>query len=209
MKAKKKPLDTVKPADLGVDVAPHQDPEGQQSRRRAAPASRCRRGRPRQTQERSQGDLTWNCPGYCRTRQQHHQGCHPQHRDGRAASAAVTSTCWSPARIPVPPPGRRRQIAGVSRCCMPTTPTPNGLAENVAAQVLALASGYSHILFPGDRLGKNIAPRVAAKLDVGQISDHQGSTAPTPSSARSMPATPSPPCRAWTRPRCSPLHHRL
>ena len=45
------------------------------------------------------------------------------------------------------------------------------LAENVAAQVLQLASGYSHILFPATAHGKNVAPRVAAKLDVGQISD--------------------------------------
>ncbi|MEO6897801.1 MAG: FAD-binding protein [Caldimonas sp.] len=47
----------------------------------------------------------------------------------------------------------------------------HGLAENVAAQVLALASGYSHILFAATASGKNISPRVAAKLDVGQISD--------------------------------------
>ncbi len=47
----------------------------------------------------------------------------------------------------------------------------HGLAENVAAQVLALAPGYSHILFAATAWGKNIAPRVAAKLDVGQISD--------------------------------------
>ena len=45
------------------------------------------------------------------------------------------------------------------------------LAENVAAQVLALAGNYSHILFPATAHGKNVAPRVAAKLDVGQISD--------------------------------------
>jgi electron transfer flavoprotein alpha subunit len=47
----------------------------------------------------------------------------------------------------------------------------HGLAENVAAQVLALASGYSHIVFAATASGKNISPRVAAKLDVGQISD--------------------------------------
>ena len=47
----------------------------------------------------------------------------------------------------------------------------HGLAENVAAQVLAIAKDYSHILFPATASGKNIAPRVAAKLDVGQISD--------------------------------------
>ena len=47
----------------------------------------------------------------------------------------------------------------------------HGLAENIAAQVLALAGNYSHFLFPATASGKNIAPRVAAKLDVGQISD--------------------------------------
>ncbi|MEY4883432.1 MAG: hypothetical protein RIS34_1286 [Pseudomonadota bacterium] len=47
----------------------------------------------------------------------------------------------------------------------------HGLAENMAAQVLAIAAGYSHILFAATASGKNIAPRVAAKLDVGQISD--------------------------------------
>ena len=47
----------------------------------------------------------------------------------------------------------------------------HGLAENVAAQVLAIASNYSHLLFPATASGKNIAPRVAAKLDVAQISD--------------------------------------
>ncbi len=47
----------------------------------------------------------------------------------------------------------------------------HGLAENVAAQVLALAKDYSHVLFPATAAGKNVAPRVAALLDVGQISD--------------------------------------
>ena len=47
----------------------------------------------------------------------------------------------------------------------------HGLAENMAAQVLALAPAYSHILFPSTANGKNVAPRVAAKLDVAQISD--------------------------------------
>jgi electron transfer flavoprotein alpha subunit len=47
----------------------------------------------------------------------------------------------------------------------------HGLAENVAAQVLAIAGNYSHLVFPATASGKNIAPRVAAKLDVGQVSD--------------------------------------
>ncbi|UUZ64331.1 FAD-binding protein [Polaromonas sp. P1-6] len=47
----------------------------------------------------------------------------------------------------------------------------HGLAESMAAQILSIASSYSHILFPATASGKNIAPRVAATLDVGQISD--------------------------------------
>ena len=47
----------------------------------------------------------------------------------------------------------------------------HGLAENVAAQVLAIAGNYSHILSPATASGKNVAPRVAAKLDVAQVSD--------------------------------------
>ena len=47
----------------------------------------------------------------------------------------------------------------------------DALAENVAAQVLALAANYSHILFAATAAGKNVAPRVAAKLDVAQVSE--------------------------------------
>ncbi|MDD5324739.1 MAG: electron transfer flavoprotein subunit alpha/FixB family protein, partial [Polaromonas sp.] len=50
-------------------------------------------------------------------------------------------------------------------------PFAHGLAENMAAQVVAIAASYSHILFPATASGKNIAPRVAALLDVAQISD--------------------------------------
>jgi len=45
------------------------------------------------------------------------------------------------------------------------------LAENVAEQILAIASNYSHILAPATSVGKNVLPRVAAKLDVAQVSD--------------------------------------
>ena len=64
------------------------------------------------------------------------------------------------------------QIAGVAKVVHADAPgLEHGLAENVAAQVLAIASNYSHILFPATASGKNVAPRVAAKLDVAQISD--------------------------------------
>jgi electron transfer flavoprotein alpha subunit len=64
------------------------------------------------------------------------------------------------------------QVAGVAKVLHADAPgLDHGLAENVAAQVLALAPGYSHILFPATAAGKNVAPRVAALLDVAQISD--------------------------------------
>ena len=64
------------------------------------------------------------------------------------------------------------QIAGVAKVIHADAASlAHGLAENVAAQVLAIAANYSHILFPATAGGKNVAPRVAAKLDVAQISD--------------------------------------
>src|SRR5688500_11112352 len=64
------------------------------------------------------------------------------------------------------------QIQGVAKVLHADAPQlAEQLAENVAAQVLAIAKDYSHILFPATAHGKNVAPRVAAKLDVAQISD--------------------------------------
>ncbi|HET7773308.1 MAG TPA: electron transfer flavoprotein subunit alpha/FixB family protein [Burkholderiaceae bacterium] len=64
------------------------------------------------------------------------------------------------------------QIAGVSKVLVADSPAlGDQLAENVAAQVLAVAGSYDQILFPATANGKNVAPRVAAKLDVAQISD--------------------------------------
>ncbi|MCZ2292366.1 MAG: electron transfer flavoprotein subunit alpha/FixB family protein [Burkholderiales bacterium] len=63
-------------------------------------------------------------------------------------------------------------IAGVAKVLQADAPAlAHGLAENVAAQVVGLAKSYNHILFPATTNGKNIAPRVAALLDVAQISD--------------------------------------
>jgi electron transfer flavoprotein alpha subunit len=64
------------------------------------------------------------------------------------------------------------QIAGVSKVIHADSEgLAHGLAENVAAQVLAIVANYTHILFPATAAGKNVAPRVAAKLDVAQLSD--------------------------------------
>ncbi|HNG78620.1 MAG TPA: FAD-binding protein, partial [Burkholderiaceae bacterium] len=64
------------------------------------------------------------------------------------------------------------QIAGVAKVLHADGASlAHSLAENVAAQVVAIAAGYSHILFPATASGKNVAPRVAALLDVGMLSE--------------------------------------
>jgi electron transfer flavoprotein alpha subunit len=64
------------------------------------------------------------------------------------------------------------QAAGVAKVLLADGPAlADGLAENLSAQVLALAEGYSHLLFAATASGKNVAPRVAARLDVAQVSD--------------------------------------
>ncbi|MFM0326897.1 electron transfer flavoprotein subunit alpha/FixB family protein [Caballeronia glebae] len=64
------------------------------------------------------------------------------------------------------------RAAGVSKVLLADAPHLDaGLAENVEAVVLSIAKNYSHILAPATAYGKNIAPRIAAKLDVAQISD--------------------------------------
>ncbi|MCU6435593.1 FAD-binding protein [Undibacterium sp. Jales W-56] len=64
------------------------------------------------------------------------------------------------------------QIAGVTKVLhADAAHFADGLAENLAEQALAIASAYSHILAPATAYGKNILPRVAAKLDVSQISE--------------------------------------
>ncbi len=66
------------------------------------------------------------------------------------------------------------KIAGVSKVLMADGESlAHGLAENLAAQVVGLAEsgGYSHLVFPATAAGKNVAPRVAALLDMAQVSD--------------------------------------
>jgi len=64
------------------------------------------------------------------------------------------------------------KIAGVGKVLLADAPQlAAGLAENVASTVLNVTKDYSHILAPATVYGKNIAPRIAANLDVAQISD--------------------------------------
>jgi len=71
------------------------------------------------------------------------------------------------------------QVPGVAKVLLADAPClAEQLGENVAAQVLAIAGNYSHLLFPATAHGKNVAPRVAALLDVAQISDAMKVIAP-------------------------------
>ena len=64
------------------------------------------------------------------------------------------------------------QIAGVRRVIqIDAANLADQLAEPLAAQILSIANNYSHILAPATANGKNVLPRVAAKLDVAQLSD--------------------------------------
>ncbi|QSN60589.1 electron transfer flavoprotein subunit alpha/FixB family protein [Caballeronia sp. M1242] len=64
------------------------------------------------------------------------------------------------------------KIAGVSKVLLADAPQlAEGLAENVEGTVLNIAKDYSHIVAPATAYGKNIAPRIAAHLDVAQISE--------------------------------------
>jgi len=64
------------------------------------------------------------------------------------------------------------KIAGVAKVlCADAPECANQLAENLAPVVVGLASGYGHLLAPAGTFGKNLMPRVAALLDVQQISD--------------------------------------
>jgi electron transfer flavoprotein alpha subunit len=71
------------------------------------------------------------------------------------------------------------KVAGVAKVLVADAPHfADGLAENVAEQVVALAKNYTHVLAPATAYGKNVMPRVAAKLDCAQISDIIGVESP-------------------------------
>ncbi len=64
------------------------------------------------------------------------------------------------------------KVKGVAKVLVADGPAlAHGLAENLAPLIAAVAKAYSHVLAPATTFGKNVMPRVAALLDVAQISD--------------------------------------
>src|SRR5438445_4240305 len=64
------------------------------------------------------------------------------------------------------------QVAGVAKVLLADDAAyEHGIAENLAPLIVKLAANYSHVLAPATTSGKNLMPRVAALLDVMQISD--------------------------------------
>ncbi len=110
-----------------------------------------------------------------------------EHADGKL-SAAISKTVAAAAQIGgevhvavfavdgAAVAAQAAQIAGVTRVLtVNNAANDHALAATLAPQIVELAQkydgGYSHVLFPGTTFGKDLAPRVAAKLDVQQISD--------------------------------------
>lgn len=64
------------------------------------------------------------------------------------------------------------KIAGVKKVLVADAAHyAHSLAENLSALVVSIAKNYTHVLAPATSFGKNVLPRVAALLDVAQISD--------------------------------------
>ncbi len=74
-----------------------------------------------------------------------------------------------------------------------------GLPENYAALVAPMAKAYSHVVASASAFGKGLMPRVAALLDVAQVSEITAVESPDTFVRPIYAATPSPPCRAPMR----------
>ena len=107
--------------------------------------------------------------------------------DGKALKSGVTNTITAAAKLDadvhVLVAGKEAgtaaqaaaKVAGVKKVRVTEAAHYDGsAAENLAALVVGIAKEYSHILAPASSYGKNVAPRIAASLDVQQISDISG-----------------------------------
>jgi electron transfer flavoprotein alpha subunit len=82
------------------------------------------------------------------------------------------STCSSQARTPPGPAAEAANLGGVSKVLLADSDAlEHGLAEPLGALIVSLAGGYDALVAPATTTGKNVLPRVAALLDVMQVSD--------------------------------------
>jgi len=101
-------------------------------------------------------------------------------------------------------------IAGVRKVLAADAPHyKDQLAENITPLVAGLAGAYTHVLLPANSFGKNLAPRVAALLDMAQISDIVAVVSADTFVRRSMRAMLLRPCSRRTRSRSSPCGRRV
>ena len=171
MKAKKKPIAEKTPADYGVDVAPRlkvlkiTEPASRKAGRQGRVGGRTGR----QTQERSRGDLMTTL-----LLAEVHDG---QLNDATAKALTAAVALGAPvhvlvagaggdaAQAAVETRGRRKSADRLGRRLRPW------LAEPMADLIVALAPAYDAIVAPATSNGKNVLPRVAALLDVAQVSE--------------------------------------
>ena len=109
---------------------------------------------------------------HCRTRPRHPQGRHPQHRHRGAAVRRRRARAGRRRQRRRRRPGRRadrRRGQGAAR--RRARAWPSSWARTSPRRCWPSPRNYSHLLFPATAHGKNVAPRVAALLDVAQISD--------------------------------------
>ena len=180
MKAKKKPLDVLKPADLGVDVdAATEDAQGEraaQARRRRK--VRRRRDAGRQAQDRSEGHLTWPRSTHLVIAEHDNAGAQardPQHRHRRRASCGgdvhvlVAGSSAAGAAQAAAADRRRRQGAARRRRHLRRTAWPRTSPRRSSRW----PSGYSHILFAGHghraRTSRRASPPSSTSAQISDI----------------------------------------
>jgi electron transfer flavoprotein alpha/beta subunit/electron transfer flavoprotein alpha subunit len=188
MKAKKKPLDIKTPEDIGVDFAPRLEVLAT-----AAPAE-TRGGREGGRCRRTGRQAEDPKPAFCRREMTmttlliaDHDNAALSAETAKALTAAIALGApvdvWWQAPAQTPSPRKPPQASGVQKVLhADDAALEHALAEPMAALILSLADGYDAFVAPATTTGKNIMPRVAALLDVMQLSDIIKVESPTPSS---------------------------